>query len=116
MPRPKIVAGNWKMNLDLTAAQALTSEIVQMLTDETASVAGVQVIVCPPAPLLLPVGRLLESRLALGGQTCHHKPNGAYTGEVAAGLLQSVGCEYVLLGHSERRLYNTKPTTCSLKN
>ncbi len=106
MPRPKIVAGNWKMNLDLTAAQALTSEIVQMLADEAASVAGVQVVVCPPAPLLVPVGRLLEGRAALGAQNAHQKASGAYTGEVAAGLLKSVGCEYVILGHSERRQYN----------
>lgn len=94
------------MNLDLTAAQALASEVAQMLTDEAASVRGVSVIVCPPAPLLVPVGRLLEGRAALGGQTCHYKPSGAYTGEVAAPLLRSVGCEYVILGHSERRQYN----------
>ena len=94
------------MNLDLTAAQALASEVAQMLTDEAASVRGGSVIVCPPAPLLVPVGRLLEGRAALGGQTCHYKPSGAYTGEVAAPLLRSVGCEYVILGHSERRQYN----------
>ena len=106
MARPKIVAGNWKMNLDLTAAQALTSELVQLLPDTAGTPAGVQVIVCPPAPLLVPVGQLLDGRVALGAQNCHHKPSGAYTGEVAAGLLQSVGCTYVLLGHSERRQYN----------
>ncbi len=105
MARPQIVAGNWKMNLDLNAAQGLTSEIVQILRDE-APTSTVQVIVCPPAPLLVPVGRLLEGRVALGGQNCHQKESGAYTGEIAAGLLQSVGCEYVILGHSERRQYN----------
>ncbi len=106
MPRPRIVAGNWKMNLDLPAAQALTTELAQLLAVEAASVAGVQVIVCPPAPLLVPVGSLLDGRAALGAQNCHQKASGAYTGEVAASLLKSVGCAYVILGHSERRLYN----------
>jgi triosephosphate isomerase (TIM) len=106
MARPKIVAGNWKMNLDLAAAQALTSEIVQILTDESSASAGVQVVICPSAPLLMPVGRLLEGRVALGAQNAHHQTSGAYTGEVAAGLLASVGCKYVILGHSERRQYN----------
>ncbi len=106
MSRPRIVAGNWKMNLDLPAAQALTTELAQLLAAEAGSVAGVQVIVCPPAPLLVPVGSLLDGRAALGAQNCHQKASGAYTGEVAAGLLKSVGCGYVILGHSERRLYN----------
>ena len=94
------------MNLDLPAAQALTTEIAQLLAAEATSVSGVQVIVCPPTPLLVPVGGLLDNRAALGAQNCHHKVSGAYTGEVAAGLLKSVGCSYVIIGHSERRLYN----------
>ncbi len=95
------------MNTDLASAQALTSEIVQLLRDEAPAGGGEApiVVVCPPAPLLVPVGQLLEGTVALGAQNCHEKPSGAYTGEVSAPLLAAVGCQYVLLGHSERRQY-----------
>ena len=104
--RQKFVAGNWKMNLTLPEAQALTSEIVQMLRDEQHGPSAAQVVICPSFPLLPAVGRLLEgSTVALGAQNCHQKESGAYTGEVSAKLLQSIGCQYVILGHSERRQY-----------
>lgn len=105
--RQKIVAGNWKMNLTLPEAQALTSEIVQMLHDEQLGANAPQVVICPSFPLLPIVGRLLNEggNVALGAQNCHQKESGAYTGEVSAKLLQSVGCQYVILGHSERRQY-----------
>jgi triosephosphate isomerase len=103
--RQNFVAGNWKMNLNLSEAQALTSEIVQMLHDELTGSTKPQVVICPPFPLLYPVGRLLGDghNPALGAQTLHQKESGAYTGEVSAKQLQSVGCQYVILGHSERR-------------
>ncbi|WP_151089293.1 triose-phosphate isomerase [Hymenobacter baengnokdamensis] len=103
--RQNFVAGNWKMNLTLPEAQALTSEIVQMLHDEPTSVPAPQVVLCPPFPLLLAVGRLLgeSGNPALGAQNFHEKESGAYTGEVSARQLHSVGCQYVILGHSERR-------------
>ena len=102
--RQNFVAGNWKMNLTLPEAQALTSEIVQMLHDEITGPKP-QVVICPPFPLLSGVGRLLGEggNPALGAQNFHQKESGAYTGEVSAKQLQSVGCEYVILGHSERR-------------
>jgi triosephosphate isomerase len=105
--RQKIVAGNWKMNLTLPEAQALTSEIVQMLHDEQLGANAPQVVICPSFPLLPIVGRLLNEggNVALGAQNCHQKESGAYTGEVSAKLLQSVGCQYVILGHSERRQF-----------
>ncbi len=105
--RQKIVAGNWKMNLTLPEAQALTSEVVQMLHDEQLGANAPQVVICPSFPLLPIVGRLLHEggNVALGAQNCHQKESGAYTGEVSAKLLQSVGCQYVILGHSERRQY-----------
>ena len=105
--RQKFVAGNWKMNLTLPEAQALTSEIVQMLHDEQLGANAPQVVICPSFPLLPAVGRLLNEggNVALGAQNCHQKESGAYTGEVSAKLLQSVGCQYVILGHSERRQY-----------
>ncbi|MVN77890.1 triose-phosphate isomerase [Hymenobacter sp. HMF4947] len=105
--RQNFVAGNWKMNLTLPEAQALTSEIVQMLHDELLGADSPQVVICPPFPLLPAVGHLLGGgpTPALGAQNCHQKESGAYTGEVSAKLLQSIGCQYVILGHSERRQY-----------
>ena len=103
--RQNFVAGNWKMNLTLPEAQALTTELVQLLAAEPAA-ARPQVVICPPYPLLLAVGQLLADdggNPALGAQNFHQKESGAYTGEVSAKQLQSVGCAYVILGHSERR-------------
>ena len=103
--RQKFVAGNCKMNLTLPEAQALTSEIVHMLQDEQHGPNTPQVVICPPFPLLSAVGHLLGEgkNPALGAQNFHHKESGAYTGEVSAKMLHSVGCQYVILGHSERR-------------
>ncbi|MGI4742962.1 MAG: triose-phosphate isomerase [Janthinobacterium lividum] len=103
--RQKFVAGNWKMNLTLPEAQALTSEIVQMLHDEQLGPDKPQVVICPPFPLLSAVGHLLgtSGNPALGAQNFHQAESGAYTGEVSAKQLHSVGCQYVILGHSERR-------------
>ncbi|MCC3155624.1 triose-phosphate isomerase [Hymenobacter sp. 15J16-1T3B] len=104
--RKNIVAGNWKMNTTLQDAQALVSEIVHMVQDEASS-SPAEVVICPPFPLLPVVGRLLPEggKLHLGAQNCHQKESGAFTGEVSAKLLASIGTEYVILGHSERRQY-----------
>ncbi|NVO86452.1 triose-phosphate isomerase [Hymenobacter terrestris] len=105
--RKNMVAGNWKMNTTLSEAQALISEIIHMVQDETTGSPAVEVVVCPPFPFLLPVGKLMSEggTVHLGAQNCHQKESGAFTGEVSAAMLQSVGCEYVILGHSERRQY-----------
>ncbi|MET4108891.1 triose-phosphate isomerase [Hymenobacter sp. UYP22] len=104
--RKNIVAGNWKMNTTLQDGQALISEIVNMVQDEATN-SSVEVVVCPPFPFLSAIGKQLpqSSRFHLGAQNCHQKESGAYTGEVSARMLQSVGVEYVILGHSERRQY-----------
>ncbi len=103
--RQNFVAGNWKMNLTLPEAQALTTELVQLLNAELPAATRPQVVICPPYPLLMAVGQLLGDggNPALGAQNFHQKDSGAYTGEVSAKQLQSVGCDYVILGHSERR-------------
>ena len=103
--RQNFVAGNWKMNLTLPEAQALTTELVQALRHAPAGEAAPQVVICPPFPLLLGVHQLLGGahNPALGAQNFHQKESGAYTGEVSVKQLQSVGVEYVILGHSERR-------------
>ena len=105
--RQNLVAGNWKMNLDYQAGLALVSEITNMVADEATGPQAPQVVICPPSPFLAGIGKLLPAggRFHLGAQNCHQKESGAYTGEVSARMLQSVGCEYVILGHSERRQY-----------
>ncbi|GAA4364983.1 triose-phosphate isomerase [Hymenobacter saemangeumensis] len=105
--RQNLVAGNWKMNMTYQDGLALVSEITNMVADEVAAPNAPQVVICPPFPLLHGIGKLLPqgSRFHLGAQNCHHKESGAYTGEVSAKLLASIGCEYVILGHSERRQY-----------
>ena len=101
--RQNFVAGNWKMNLTLPEARALTTDIVRLLADELPG-ARPQIVLCPPFPLLLAVAEALgEGGPALGAQNFHQMESGAYTGEVSAKQLHSVGCQYVILGHSERR-------------
>lgn len=103
--RKKIVAGNWKMNLNFDEGQKLTSEIVNMLKDE--NVKDVTVVLNPPFPHLYPVKKLIGDtpNLYLGSQNCSDKASGAYTGEISAGMLTSFGVKFVILGHSERREY-----------
>ncbi|MGL4550526.1 MAG: triose-phosphate isomerase [Gemmataceae bacterium] len=96
--RPRIVAGNWKMNTTRDAGRQLAEEVAR------GAVAGVQAVVCPPFPYLDAVGAAVKgSAVALGAQDCHYQPKGAYTGSVSPAMLLDVGCTYVLIGHSERR-------------
>ena len=98
--RKKIIAGNWKMNNDLNESQSLVSGIISGLGNDDKC----EVIVCPPFTSLSEVHSLVkDSPVKLGAQNMFFEENGAYTGEISAGMLKSVGCEYVILGHSERR-------------
>ncbi len=101
--RYPLVAGNWKMHKDLAASQQLTSEIVGMIGSEADS--RVQVVIAPPLVFLQAVGKLLAEApgVALGAQNCYEAHEGAFTGEVSAAMLASVGVQYVIIGHSERR-------------
>ena len=101
----KIVAGNWKMNLNRGEAQALVSEITGMLSDEVTH--PVKVILFPANIYIGAIVQLTSSdhRIAIGAQNCSNKESGAFTGEVSAAMLKSIGCHYVLIGHSERRAY-----------
>ncbi len=99
MMRNKLIAGNWKMNL--TGAQI--DNLVNALSNQHLP-AGVDVLLLPAFPYLAQVKALLHgSQLKLGAQNLCAQEPGAYTGEVAAEMLRDVGCEYVLVGHSERR-------------
>jgi triosephosphate isomerase len=96
-----LVAGNWKMN----GLKAALAEIVAMRAAVERGEAGVAAVaVCPPATLIAPAAAVLAGGpLALGGQDCHEKPSGAYTGDISAEMLKDAGCAYVIVGHSERR-------------
>jgi triosephosphate isomerase (TIM) len=101
--RKKIVAGNWKMN---TLAQSAT-ELAMNMVRETSEHANVSIVLIPPTPFLSAVNAQISNRkdIHLGAQNCHEQKNGAYTGEVSAEMLESVGVTHVLVGHSERRQY-----------
>jgi len=101
--RKKIVAGNWKMNLDYAEGIALFSEIVNMVKDEKNG--AQEAIICAPYIHLNSLAKLGGSEVGIGAQNCHQKENGAYTGEISAKMIRSVGCGYVIIGHSERRQY-----------
>jgi triosephosphate isomerase (TIM) len=103
--RKKIVAGNWKMNLNVEEAQKLTSEITHMFQDE--NIKNVIAILNPPFVHIPTVKKLIGEveNLFLGAQNCADKSSGAYTGEISASMLASCGVKFVILGHSERREY-----------
>jgi triosephosphate isomerase len=119
--RKKIVAGNWKMNMDYAEGISLFSEIVNMVRDEKK---GEQVvIICAPFIHLNSLSQLGGTTVRIGAQNCHQNESGAFTGEISAKMIKSVGCEYVLVGHSERRQYFAESneilaakTTAALKN
>lgn len=103
--RQKIVAGNWKMNKSLEEATILASEVKGMVADEVKG--NVKVILCTPFPYLITINNLLgkDTRIFVSAQNCSEHEAGAYTGEVSAPMLKSMGIPYVILGHSERRQY-----------
>ena len=101
--RKKIVAGNWKMNLNLQDGVALAKEINEALA---ADKPNCEVIICTPFIHLASVAQVLDQNVvALGAENCADKVKGAYTGEVSAEMVKSTGAQYVILGHSERRQY-----------
>src|SRR6266849_1433370 len=100
--RKLIIAANWKMNK--TVAEAL--DLVRGLKLELAAVKEVDMVVCPPFTALADVSKsILDSNLRLGAQNMSEHNVGAYTGEIAAGMLKEFSVRYVILGHSERRQY-----------
>src|SRR5687768_15534240 len=100
--RQKIVAGNWKMNKTFEEANILASEIMGMVADEVKG--NVKVIFCVPFPYLVPIKNLLGKNpiISVGAQNCSEHESGAFTGEVSAPMLRSIGVPYVIIGHSER--------------
>lgn len=102
--RRKIIAGNWKMNNDLNATKNLISNLAKSLNTSE----HCDIIVCPPFTSLSEANsQIKDTVIKLGAQNMYFENEGAYTGEISAQMLLSVGCEFVILGHSERRaLFN----------
>lgn len=103
--RKNIVAGNWKMNKTIAEGEKLTSEIVNMVADEVSG--EVDIILCPPFIHLPSVVKLTKGsdKIHVAAQNCSQYESGAYTGEISAEMLASLGVSHVILGHSERREY-----------
>ncbi len=100
MRRP-LVAANWKMNLSPQEGAALARKLLPRIRGETGSV---DVVLCPPYLGLAAVGaELAGSAVGLGAQNAHWEESGAFTGEVSPGMLLTLACQWVILGHSERR-------------
>ncbi|MBQ4446528.1 MAG: triose-phosphate isomerase [Prevotella sp.] len=106
--RRKIVAGNWKMNMNLQDGIALAKELNDTLTAEKPNCG---VVICTPFIHLASIAQFLNQEVvALGAENCADKVKGAYTGEVSAEMVKSTGAQYVIIGHSERRgYYNETP-------
>ncbi len=102
--RKKIIAGNWKMNNDISQTTELINGIKAILPSSK-----IEVIICPPYTSLATAQQLLKgSFIKLGAQDVSLHDSGAYTGEISLSMLKSVGCEYVIVGHSERRQYHAE--------
>ncbi len=98
--REYLVAGNWKMN----GSSAANAELVAGIVSGIPAGSGFRLLVCPPYTYLGDVAtRVAGSKVALGAQNVSEQASGAYTGEISAQMLRDVGCEFVIVGHSERR-------------
>jgi triosephosphate isomerase len=102
--RVPLVAGNWKMHKGPAEARAFAQELLDAVRDGEAKQRP-EIAVFPPFTALPAVAGVLKGTpISYGGQNCHWESKGAFTGEVAPGFLAELGCRYVLLGHSERRM------------
>ena len=97
-----IIAGNWKMNKNISESIDLANSINKSLCD----VEGIEIVICPPFTSLSDVNEIvLESNIKMGAQDVYWEKEGAFTGEVSPNMLKNVGCEYCIVGHSERRQF-----------
>ena len=97
---PPLLVANWKMHGSPEQARSFTTSLLEYLQAYSNSC---PIVMCPPVTLLGNMHVLTSAGVALGGQNCHHCQQGAYTGEISAAMLQAAGCQFVILGHSERR-------------
>ncbi len=102
MARLKVIAGNWKMFKTNSEALQLANQIKMKTTD----IKNTKMIICPPATALAVVNEVIkDSVVSLGAQNFYWEQEGAYTGDLSAGMIKSSGATYVIIGHSERRQY-----------
>ncbi len=100
--RTPLIAGNWKMYKTNAEAVATAGRLVELVADTS----DVDIMIAPVFTAIDPVSRVVNgSRVGLGAQNLHWEKEGAYTGEISADMLISAGCQYVIIGHSERRQY-----------
>ena len=101
MKRTKYTIANWKMNGQKDSYKLVKSisNYCQKMKRKTS-----KVVICPPFTLLSELIKK-EKKIKFGGQDCHYKSEGAYTGSISANMLKTINCQYVILGHSERRIY-----------
>jgi len=102
MARRPIIAGNWKMNNTIAAGKQLVKDLAPLVKDNS----SVDIVVCPTATALAGVAEAVKgSNIHVGAQNVHWEKSGAYTGEISTEMLNEIGVEYCVLGHSERRDY-----------
>lgn len=100
--RRSVVTGNWKMNL----LQSEAGDLVKQLMESKSWTSAVEVVLAPPFTALSVVRKLVDgSEIQLAGQNIYFEPKGAWTGEISPAMLKDAGCQYVILGHSERRSF-----------
>ncbi|PLX22840.1 MAG: hypothetical protein C0597_01770, partial [Marinilabiliales bacterium] len=100
--RKHILAGNWKMNKTFSEG----TELIRQIIEKESIIENVQLIIAPPFILTKEAFNLTSNtKIAVSGQNCSNQAKGAFTGEISAEMLKSVGAKYVILGHSERRAY-----------
>ena len=105
LKRVSLIAGNWKMNKTVEESVELVNALKQKLSDGSVA-SDREVLVCPPFTSLVVVKEIVKnSVIKLGAQNMYFEKSGAYTGEISALMLKNAGCEYVIIGHSERRQY-----------
>ena len=101
--RSKLIAGNWKMNKNIHETAELISDLKERLKDFRNEIG---IVICPPfTSLVVARGLIKDTSMKLGAQNMSDKEDGAYTGEISGRMLTATGCDYVILGHSERRQY-----------
>jgi triosephosphate isomerase len=100
-----IIAGNWKMNMNNTETKAFLDELKIKISNYE-FINNIEIIICPPFTSLMTANECIaDTRIKLGAQNMYHKNSGAFTGEISPLMLNEIGCDYVIIGHSERRQY-----------
>jgi len=114
----KLIAGNWKMNGTEAGAVTLVSDIASGIERKKQLLDRNDFLVCPPSVHIHVVKRRIDyghDPVDVGGQDCASTDNGAFTGEISASMLKDMGCRYVILGHSERRIYQAETSALIAK-